>query len=192
MCKNAILGKVKTRLATDVGDENALMVYQELLKHTADVTKTVIAQRKCYYSDYIENSDYFDDSHFEKMIQKGDDLGERMYNAAKNSFGEWANKVIIVGSDCYELNAGIIEEAFRSLDNHDLVLGPTQDGGYYLIGMKELHSEYFINREWSHENVLLDTLIEANRLGKSHYILPTLNDVDTVNDLPESIKPLLE
>lgn len=192
LCKNAVQGKVKTRLAAEIGDENALVVYKALLEHTASVTKMVMAQRKCYYSEFVENNDFFDDGYFEKLIQKGEDLGEKMYNAAKNSFGEWASKVILIGSDCYEINAGILEEAFRALDESDFVIGPAQDGGYYLIGMKELHQELFLNKEWSHENVMLDTLLEINQLGKSHYILPTLSDVDHFSDLPDEIKPLLE
>ena len=190
--KNAELGRVKTRLAKDVGEENALEIYLALLKHTEQVARPVLAQKKCYYSDFIANSDAFSDEHYEKSIQKGEDLGERMYNAAKASSGEWANKIIIIGSDCYEINSGIIEEAFKSLDSHDFVIGPAEDGGYYLIGMTELHSEIFMNKTWSTENVFLDTLLDIQKLGKSHYLLPTLSDIDTIEDLPESLKHILD
>ncbi len=190
--KNAELGKVKTRLAKDVGEENALEIYMALLQHTEQVTRPVLAQKKCYYSDFIANSDMFNDAHYEKSIQKGDDLGERMYNAAKASSGEWANKIIIIGSDCYELNSGIIEEAFKALDSHDFVIGPAEDGGYYLIGMTELYPEIFLNKVWSTENVFLDTLLDIQKLNKTHYLLPTLSDVDTFEDLPENLKGLLE
>lgn len=190
--KNAELGKVKTRLAKDIGDENALEIYLALLKHTEQVSKPVLAQKKCYYSDFIANSDVFSDEHYEKSIQKGNDLGERMYNAAKVSSGEWANKIIIIGSDCYDINSGIIEEAFKALDSHDFVVGPAEDGGYYLIGMTELHSEIFLHKMWSNENVFLDTLLDIQRLNKTHYLLPTLSDVDTVEDLPNALKGLLE
>lgn len=190
--KNAELGKVKTRLAKDVGDESALEIYQALIEHTERVARPVLAQKKCYYSEFIANSDVFKDEYFEKCIQKGDDLGERMYNAAKASSGEWANKIIIIGSDCYDINSGIIEEAFKSLDSHDFVIGPAEDGGYYLIGMTELHPEIFLNKVWSTENVFLDTLLDIQKIKKTHYLLPTLSDVDTVDDLPEDLKNLLE
>jgi rSAM/selenodomain-associated transferase 1 len=190
--KNAELGKVKTRLAKDIGDENALAIYLALIDHTEQVTRPVLAQKKCYYSDFIANSDVFSDEHYEKSIQKGEDLGERMYNAAKVSSGEWANKIIIIGSDCYDINSGVIEEAFKALDSHDFVIGPAEDGGYYLIGMTEPHSEIFLNKVWSTENVFLDTLLDIKKLKKTHYLLPTLSDVDTIADLPENLKRLLD
>jgi rSAM/selenodomain-associated transferase 1 len=192
LVKNPELGKVKTRLAKDVGDENALEIYLELIKHTESVTRPVLAQKKVYYSDFVSNEDVFDDGQYEKSIQKGEDLGERMYNAAKDSSGEWASKIIIIGSDCYDINSGIIEEAFKALDSHDFVLGPAEDGGYYLIGMTDLFSEIFINKIWSTENVLLDTLLDIQTLGKTHYLLPTLSDIDTVSDLPDQLRKLLE
>ncbi|MFT7157222.1 MAG: rSAM/selenodomain-associated transferase 1 [Parvicella sp.] len=191
LTKNVELGKVKTRLANTVGDEKALAVYKELLKYTHQVTQPVQAQKKCYYSSFIENNDIFEDQYFEKEIQRGVDLGERMYNAAKNSFGEWANKVVLIGSDCFDINSDIIEEAFIALDEHDVVLGPAIDGGYYLIGMKELHSEFFLEKEWSHENVMLDTIITAGEKKLKHYLLPTLSDVDYYEDLPERIKKII-
>lgn len=191
-CENAVQGEVKKRLASEVGEENALVVYEELLSHTADVSKSVMAQRKCYYSQFVANDDFFDDGHFEKLIQKGGDIGEVMYNACKLSFGEWANKVVMVGSSCYDLNAGIIEEAFRALDNHDFVIGPSKDGGFYLLGLNDLYPELFLDRHWDNENVILDTIIEIGKLNKTHYILPTLTLVESIDDVPDHIKDLLE
>ncbi len=191
-CKNPVEGQVKKQLAADIGDESALEIHLALIKHTADVAKSVIAQRKCYYSDFVSNSDEFDDGHFEKSIQKGEDLGERMYNASKVSFGEWANKVIVIGCDCYDLNAGIIEEAFRALDKHDMVIGPAKDGGLYLLGMNDLSADLLLNKEWEHENVILDLLIEIKNENKTHYILPTLNEVITIEDIPDDLKGLIE
>lgn len=191
-CENPVEGQVKRRLATEIGEDNALTIHLALTRHIADVAKTVLAQRKCYYSDFISNKDDFDDGHFEKMIQKGEDIGERMYNAAKTSFGEWANKVVLIGCDCYDLNAGIIEEAFNALDHHDFVIGPTKEGGVYLLGMNDLHQEMFIDKEWEHENVVLDMLISIKKERKTHYILPTLNEVVSFEDIPDDLKGLLE
>lgn len=191
-CENPNEGEVKQRLAAEIGDENALTIYHALMKHTADVAKSVMAQRKCYYSDYILNKDDFDDGHFEKSIQKGDDLGERIYNAAKISFGEWANKVIVISCDCYDLNAGIIEEAFRALDKNDLVIGPNKEGGFYLLGMKDLSSELLLGKEWNHENVVLDLLLEIKIENKTHYFLPTINEVNTLDEIPPDLRSLIE
>lgn len=181
--KNPELGKVKTRLASTIGDEKALLIYQLLLEQTFQVTLPVLAEKKVYYSDFIQNIDQFNDLVYEKHIQEGEGLGEKMYNAMKHSFGEWAQKVVVIGSDCFELNSGIIEEAFKALEENDYVLGPAKDGGYYLIGMKNLNKDVFQNKEWSTENVFLDTLLDIKNQGKSHYLLPTLSDVDTEDDL---------
>ncbi len=189
--KNPVKGKIKTRLARTIGPENALAVYIELLSHTAAVSKPVMAHRKCYYSDFIVNNDMFFDEYFEKQLQKGEEQGERMYNAFKDSFGEWSEKVILIGSDCYELNSGIIEEAFKALNDHDFVIGPAFDGGYYLIGMKSLNKAVFENKPWSSENVFLDTLLDITKGGYSHYILPTLNDIDAEEDLTEDLRSLI-
>ena len=181
--KNPELGKVKTRLARTIGDEKALYIYKLLLEQTFQVTLPVLAEKKLYYSEFVQNMDQFNDLVYEKHIQKGDGLGDKMYNAMKHSFGEWAGKVVLIGSDCFELNSGIIEEAFKALEESDYVLGPAKDGGYYLIGMKALNLEIFQNKEWSTENVFLDTLLDIKNQEKSHYLLPTLSDVDTEEDL---------
>ena len=181
--KNPELGKVKTRLARTIGDEKALYIYKLLLEQTFQVTLPVLAEKKLYYSEFVQNMDQFNDLVYEKYIQSGDALGDKMYNAMKHSFGEWAGKVVLIGSDCFELNSGIIEEAFKALEESDYVLGPAKDGGYYLIGMKELNLEIFQNKEWSSENVFLDTLLDIKNQEKSHYLLPTLSDVDIEDDL---------
>jgi len=181
--KNPELGKVKTRLARTIGDEKALYIYKLLLEQTFQVTVPVLAEKKLYYSEFVQNMDQFNDLVYEKHIQSGDGLGDKMYNAMKHSFGEWAGKVVLIGSDCFELNSGIIEEAFKALEESDYVLGPAKDGGYYLIGMKELNLEIFQNKEWSSENVFLDTLLDIKNQEKSHYLLPTLSDVDIEEDL---------
>ena len=183
--KNPEEGKVKTRLASTVGDENALRIYKVLLEHTFQITLPVNAEKNLYYSDYIQNVDQFNEYIYNKYVQKGDDLGERMYNAIRQSSGEWADHIVLVGSDCFELNSGIIEEAFRMLETHDFVIGPAEDGGYYLIGMNEPEKSVFENKEWGKSDVLLDTILDIKKLGKSHYLLPTLKDVDVEEDLGE-------
>jgi len=181
--KNPELGKVKTRLAKTIGDEKALHIYKLLLEQTFQITLPVLAEKKVYYSEFIQNIDQFNDLIYEKHIQVGEGLGDKMYHAFKHSFGEWAHKVIIIGSDCFELNSGIIEEAFKALEENDYVLGPAKDGGYYLLGMKALNRAVFENKEWSTENVFLDTLLDIKNQKKSHYLLPTLSDVDREEDL---------
>lgn len=183
--KNKELGKVKTRLAKTIGDEKALFIYKALLHHTCSVASKVKAIRKVYYTNFIDSNDEFEGDLFEKRIQSEGDLGGKMYAAFRDSFGEQANKVILIGSDCYEITSDIIEDAFSALDKHDFVLGPANDGGYYLVGMNALNKSIFENMTWSTENVLLDTIIQIKALQKEYFLLPTLTDVDEEKDLGE-------
>lgn len=183
--KNTELGKVKTRLAKTIGNEKALFIYKALLQHTRKTAVQVKAQRKVYYSAYIDSNDEFESDFFEKRIQVQDDLGMKMYAAFKDSFGERADKVLLIGSDCYEINAKIIEDAFIALDKSDYVVGPAHDGGYYLIGMKTLNKSIFEDMVWSTSNVLLDTILEIKKQNKSYFLMPTLTDVDHEEDLGE-------
>ena len=183
--KNARMGKVKTRLAATIGDENALKIYIHLLNHTAEICAEVNAHRAVFYSDMIEEADEFMVPHFQKYLQNGSDLGEKMMNAFLKGFAKGYEKILIIGSDCYELNTGIIEQGFKALEDHDTVIGPASDGGYYLLGMKKLNKQLFQNKEWSTNNVLLDTLLDFKNLGLTYTLLPTLTDVDEEKDLGE-------
>lgn len=183
--KNTELGKVKTRLAKTIGDEKALFIYKALLQHTRKVAEKVEALRKVYYSSFVDSNDEFESDFFEKRIQVQDDLGIKMYSAFKDAFGERADKVVLIGSDCYEINDEIIEDAFTSLNENDYVIGPAHDGGYYLIGMKTLNKSIFEDMVWSTDNVMLDTIIDIKKQKKSYFLLPTLTDVDHEKDLGE-------
>jgi uncharacterized protein len=181
--KNPALGKVKTRLAKTVGDEKALRVYQLLLDHTHKVTKGVNADRAVFYSDFINNDDVWKRDKFQQFIQKGEDLGDRMATAFLKAFALGYKKVVIIGSDCFDLNEDIITEAYNILEENEVVLGPAKDGGYYLLGMKNYHEQLFKNKAWSTENVLLDTLLDLSNLNLSFKLLPTLSDIDQEKDL---------
>ena len=112
-------------------------------------------------------------------------MGNRMNAAFETVFGMVYGKVCIVGSDCYELTPQIIQDAFLALDNSDLVVGPARDGGYYLLGMKTLHSPLFQDKVWSTASVFEDTLQTAQRLQLKVKLLPLLRDVDEAADIPE-------
>jgi len=184
--KNKELGKVKTRLAKTIGDEKALFIYKALIDHTRKTAEKVAAKRKVYYSKFIDSNDEFEGDLFEKSIQVQDnDLGLKMYGGFKDAFGERAEKVVLIGSDCYEINDQIITDAFKALDTHDYVIGPAHDGGYYLIAMKSLNKSIFEEMTWSTENVMLDTIIDIKKQNKTYHLLPTLTDVDYEKDLGE-------
>ncbi len=181
--KNPEFGKVKTRIAKDLGKEKALALYNFLLKRSVEITTPVDVVKHVYYSDEIMQNDIWDNEIYSKRTQTGQGLGERMFNAFKDGFKEGFSNIIIIGSDIYDLNSAILEDAYRQLENHDYVIGPALDGGYYLLGMKSLNSEVFKNKVWGTSSVLKDTLNSLQ--GKDLKLLETLSDVDVLEDIKE-------
>ncbi|MEO6130325.1 MAG: TIGR04282 family arsenosugar biosynthesis glycosyltransferase [Saprospiraceae bacterium] len=181
--KNPEAGNVKTRLAASIGNEAALSVYQKLLSYTASITKELPIEKIIFYSDHVIQHDIWDNKHFSKQVQAGSDLGERMTNAFADTFQKGYSKSVIIGTDCPELNAGIIIKAFAYLDLYDVVIGPAEDGGYYLVGMKQLHAQVFENINWSTNTVLDETRMRCDALQLNYSLLPVLRDIDTIEDL---------
>lgn len=179
--KNPELGKVKTRLAKDVGDEQALKIYNSLLTFTRNVTLEVDVQRFLFYDTQVAIDDDWSNSDFNKRTQPDGDLGDRMKHAFKEVL-DAHDKAIIVGSDCPQLSPDIIRQAFAFLDDHDVVTGPTYDGGYYLLGMKALHPFVFDDMIWSTDRVFSTTRERIAANGFSLATLDRLSDVDYKED----------
>jgi rSAM/selenodomain-associated transferase 1 len=182
--KNPALGKVKTRLAKTVGAQNALKIYQFLLDHTMEITYNLDTIDKfLYYNEFIPTKDEWPPNMYTKELQNGEGLGAKMKNAFKKTFDENYKKVVLMMPDCPKMSDTLIEKAFKTLDTSDYVLGPTNDGGYYLIGMKEFSPNLFDNKEYGTDHGLEDVLAEITRLGKTVFKLPALVDVDMEEDL---------
>ncbi len=181
--KNLIPGMVKTRLAKDVGMFLALDIYQELVNHTAKVVRKVEADKMVFYSEYVEVEDVFEGEDFEYSVQMGNSLGERMQNAFQHAFDKGYSRVTIIGSDCYDLKAKHLEQAFDQLEINDLVVGPAKDGGYYLLGLNGPCPALFEGKEYSHDKVFEELMSEAKELELECHVLDTLNDIDTLEDV---------
>jgi len=181
--KNPEAGKVKTRLAATLGDKEALAIYRQLLSHTISATEYLPVDKFVFYSNHIGQEDFWDSKHYYKEVQQGFDLGERMKNAFAATFQKGYDKTVIIGTDCPDLNAGIIMNAFAYLNSHDVVIGPAEDGGYYLLGMKQLHSQLFEKITWSTSIVLDETVRKCAVLRLGYYLLPVLKDIDEEKDL---------
>jgi len=182
--KNPILGHVKSRLAADIGEEKALAVYLDLVEKTRKETEQLTGVRcVLYYSNFIDKDDEWSSDFFEKRLQSKGDLGDKMQKAFQESSDD---KVIIIGSDCYDLQREHIEKAFDKLNSIDIVIGPANDGGYYLLGMKKLYPELFEGVDWSTEKVLTQTLDKIKSLNLSVGFLEELVDLDTLRDLQQS------
>ncbi len=181
--KNIILGKVKTRLAKTVGDNKAFEVYKQLVDITEECSKEVKADKHIYFSDVVINSKWANEL---KFVQKGEDLGERMLNAFEYGFEQGYEKVILIGSDLPDISSEIITQGFSTLNDSEVVFGPAEDGGYYLIGMTKPQKHIFENKPWSEASLLETTLQELDKKNVKVSLLKTLNDIDTFEDLQSS------
>ncbi len=181
--RNPELGKGKRRLAATVGDETAFEIYKFLLNHTRSITKTVNAQAQVWYSEKIRKNDDWDNAIYQKFEQQGDDLGLRMQNAFETAFKSH-DKVIIIGSDMYDMSAQDLNHAFTLLDSHDAVMGPAIDGGYYLLGFKkEVPVNVFLNKIWGTDTVQEETIKDLKNLN--YAMLEPRNDVDFYEDIKD-------
>ena len=180
--KNLIYGSVKTRLAATVGHQKAFETFSYLLQNAHAIVKPIQISKVVYYSNFIETDDVWENG-FQKAVQHGDDLGEKMMQAFMENFERGFEKVVLIGTDCPSITEEIIMNAFAVLDTHDVAIGPAYDGGYYLIGITALHSTLFENITWSTSTVLEDSINKCKASGLLYALLPTLHDVDEERDL---------
>lgn len=178
--KNIKLGTVKTRLAKTIGDFGAFEVYSELVKITEKATRQLEIDKRIYFSDSVIDTKWKNDF---KAVQNGIDLGERMLNAFKDGFESGYEKIVLIGSDLPDINATHIKKGVEKLTSSDVVFGPAEDGGYYLIGLSKMITSIFTNKPWSQPNLLQLTLQELQKNNITISTLDTLNDIDTYEDL---------
>ena len=188
--RNPELGKVKTRLAATAGDEKALDIYCRLLNHTMQQASEIAADKFVFYHQEIAANDIWNINKFYKKLQTGKSLGDKMKAAFDEIFKLGYKKVMIIGSDCLQLNSTIITTGFSLLNDNDTVVGPATDGGYYLLGMKKNYSFLFDNKTWSTESVLDESMEDMRQRHLSTGLLPVLTDVDTEVDWIKSKKLL--
>lgn len=190
--RNPELGKCKTRLAATVGNESALEIYKFLLNHTAELTQDVNAAKQVWYSEEIWKEDIWNTTHFDKRLQQGSDLGIRMANAFQEGFASGFEHIIVIGSDMHDLKKADLENAFDMLKTKDFVIGPAEDGGYYLLGMNAFNADVFQNKTWGTETVLQDTLNDLK--NENIQLQETRNDVDLYEDIvtTDAFQPFLK
>ena len=180
-------GKVKSRLAAVIGDEPAAKLYRDFIMQMLSTLKTGDFPFYIYF--YPKNAQkglkaWLGDQHH-YIPQKGKDLGERMRNGFIEAFEMGFKRVVLIGSDIPELPLEFIEEAFASLEEKDAVIGPSYDGGYYLIGFKDktFSSQVFEGITWGTETVFEDSIKVLKKLRQTVHTLPYRRDIDTVEDL---------
>lgn len=181
--RNPELGKVKTRLAKEVGDQSALEIYEFLLRHTVSVTRDLEFTLEVHYSEGIQHNDIWDEGIYIKKQQIEGGMGEKMEEAFLSGFKNGYKNIIIIGSDLYDLTREELEGAFKALQTFEYVLGPAEDGGYYLLGMSTFNPEIFKNKAWGTDTVLRDTLIDLKNAQLQ--LLEERNDVDVYEDIKD-------
>jgi rSAM/selenodomain-associated transferase 1 len=179
--RNPVKGKVKSRLAKTLGNDKALEIYLRLLSLTYKHTKKLDCDKFLFLSEFIDDGLY--DSTYSKKLQKGSDLGLRMLNAFEDLFDAGYNKIVLIGVDCSSLTEEILEESFDKLNAHDVVIGPSQDGGYYLIGLKKPYEFLFANMTWGNDKVLQETIKRIAENNMTFYLVKELIDIDEEEDL---------
>lgn len=181
-------GTTKTRLIPAFGAESAACLQHAMTAHVLGAAAGIAHVRKACVEVRYEGGDEsrmresFGDG-FSYRRQGDGDLGERMGRCAREGFESGAESVVIVGSDIPGVDADILTKAFDALRNHDLVIGPATDGGYYLIGLRREVPELFVDMPWGTEHVLRRTMDAAEGLGMAVALLPEFADVDRPEDL---------
>lgn len=180
-------GRVKTRLAQDIGDQAAIEIYTAMLEDTLEQANRLDSvQPLLFWS--LETSTLPVLNQYPQIsmhAQQGKDLGERMAAALAHSFNTGFCPCCIIGTDSPDLPAKHIHEAFELLerDESDVVFGPANDGGYYLVGLRKTWSGLFEGIPWSTSVVLEENLRQAKMLGLRTSLLPSWYDIDTLEDL---------
>jgi hypothetical protein len=181
-------GKSKTRLIPALGPEGAADLHRQMCEHTLSWAGKMQSGSEVSVEFYIDGEGQ---DRFRKWL--GDDvlyrpqgkgtLGARMNRAFQDSFRAGMAKVVIIGTDCPGLSEGMVHKAFLALEENDLVLGPANDGGYYLIGLRRPAKELFKGIPWGTEKVLAQTLGVAQSLALKTFLLDPMGDVDRPEDL---------
>jgi rSAM/selenodomain-associated transferase 1 len=183
-------GLCKTRLIPVLGETGSMELHKTLVRHTiSSISEAVdhgVNVEIRYVGDDLQGLRLVcgDEAHRMRFRpQRGTQLGDRLSDSVEAAFGEGACKVAIIGSDCPELDFTAVATALNLLDDHDLVLGPAVDGGYYLIALRAPIIEIFVGVSWGGPTVLAETLNKAQSLGLTIALLPTLADLDRAEDI---------
>jgi rSAM/selenodomain-associated transferase 1 len=185
--REPVPGKVKTRLAASVGDQAAADLYEEMLQAVLKTTRKLddvetVVFWACDDETLPRLTENYDCS---SRLQNSGDLGQRMQAAFEAMFANGCQLCCIIGSDTPDLPLSYLCEAYQLLATQqtDAVFGPSKDGGYYLLGMKQLWPQLFRGIPWSSEDVLKNSLTIARETGLTTALLPEWQDIDTVEDL---------
>ncbi|MCH8029638.1 MAG: TIGR04282 family arsenosugar biosynthesis glycosyltransferase [Candidatus Dadabacteria bacterium] len=185
--KYPVPGRVKTRLADEIGTEKAAAIYKKMAEEVVTNTTGRGKYTSLIFYDPPEAEHHIKRwlsyAHNRYLPQTGADLGERMKNAFEKTFALGFKNNIIIGTDCPGITTGLLGSAFESLSAHDAVIGPANDGGYYLLGLRRAQPELLTGLDWSTNRVFEQTVEKMRKSGLTWHELETLPDIDTHEDL---------
>jgi uncharacterized protein len=182
------VGKVKTRLIPALGEAGAMALHRQMAEHTLaqvqklQVYRPVDVEVRFTGGDRDRMQNWLG-HHFTYVPQGEGDLGERLVRSLQSAFTDGAESIVVIGTDCPDLNTALMAQAFDALQNQALVLGGASDGGYYLIGLRQLVPQLFQGIAWSTAEVFQQTIAIAQTLNLQFTTLPTLSDVDRPEDV---------
>jgi rSAM/selenodomain-associated transferase 1 len=181
-------GKAKTRLIPALGELGAAELHRQMAEHTLMQVRGLQAVRNLSVEVRFAGGDFAQmqgwlGADLNYQMQGEGDLGDRLFHACQVTFNNGNDSVVMIGTDCPDLDTALLQKAFQELRQHDLVLGPATDGGYYLIGLRRPVPQLFTGIAWSTAEVLQQTVAIAKRLGLAIAYLPTLSDIDHPEDL---------
>lgn len=181
--KPPVEGKVKTRLIPDLGIAKATQVYRYCLQYTLDLVRKSGYRYQIWLTektrDLIFNAEPY-------HLQQGTNLGSRMWQAIDSQLREskqTQSEILLIGSDCLDLNCFHFKQAISALSTHDIVLTPAHDGGFALIGCRVIDAQLFNRVKWGSNEVFIQTVNNAQSLGYQISILESVRDIDTLEDL---------
>lgn len=195
VAKRPAPGHTKTRLTPPLSGEQAAALYECFLRDTLDLIRA--ARQQIAFTPIIVylpegSEDYFRDiaPDFELLLQQGNDLSERLNHATSHFLMNGCDQAVIMDSDSPTLPFSRLIQSFEALDSADVSLGPCDDGGYYLIGLKRPAPSLFLNVTMSTDHVTADTLEQAKQAHLKVELLPGCYDIDYVSDLRRLVEEL--
>ena len=168
---------VKSPSIKENNKNERLKAYLQTMEHTAAITSSVSASKHIYYDKHIENDSFFNDEFFQKKIHQTKLPKQQLSDALKESFGQWAKKVVFMSSNSIHISQKDIELVFHQLNNSEFVILPDHNGGILIFGTTFFNSDLLNYFPWNNEDDLLDTIISLQKSKRSYCVLGTKNDI---------------
>lgn len=183
LARKAELGKGKTRLAKGIGKQHAFEAYKHLIAVTASVSRVSKLPSIVFFDPKVGDEEVWSTDHFKHGLQvQSSNLGDRIAAGLEGVLAEAKKGALIMGTDCPTLTPEILQAAAKALETNDAVLGPTFDGGFYLLGVRTLDPSLFDGLEWSTERVADQMVAAFERLNYTYQLSPKLADIDEQED----------